>query len=53
MKEKLCEECNEKHELIAFCEECGVCLYKNGIHLYDPEYPLEKCKKCGTVNFWD
>lgn len=51
--EKICKECNKLHEVIAFCELCGACLYEHGRSLNDEMYPLFECEKCGQVNFWD
>lgn len=50
---KYCSECKEKHEIIAFCTQCGACLYKHSKSLNDTEYPLFECTECSKVNFWD
>lgn len=48
-----CDECNQKHEVIAFCTKCGACLYKHSKQIPDDKYPLFECTKCGQTNFWD
>jgi len=50
---KMCYECKEEHETIAFCSNCGACLYKNAKQIKDDKYPLFECTKCGCINFWD
>ena len=50
---KHCEECDKEHERIAFCTECGACLYLHSKQIFDDMYPLFKCTECGRVNFWD
>ena len=49
-----CTECDYKHnDSQSFCRECGACLYENSIQVKDNQYPLFRCTKCDTVNFWD
>lgn len=50
---KMCDECQETHEKIAFCEDCGACLYKNSKQIPNDIYPIFECLKCYARNFWD
>jgi hypothetical protein len=49
-----CSECDVKHQdLNSFCSNCKACLYKNSEQALDYTYPLFRCLKCKTINFWD
>ena len=57
MKTKYCNECNETHEIIAFCQKCGACLYLNNSQnlkiIKKTKLPIFTCKKCNYNNFLD
>jgi hypothetical protein len=52
-KLKYCYQCGENHEMMAFCTNCGECLFENSKQIPDKTYPLFECLNCNQVNFWD